>query len=117
MAAGISDSPENLWTFFIARIRANLHMSICFSPVGDGLRSRARKFPALVTCTVIDWFQPWPDEALYKVGANFIADMDLGDQIIRTGIERFLPYSFLTVNAEAVLFKQIECRHVYTTPK
>ena len=26
-----------------------------FSPVGDGLWSRARKFPALVNCTTIDW--------------------------------------------------------------
>jgi hypothetical protein len=30
-------------------------MSLCFSPVGDGLWSRARRFPALVNCTTIDW--------------------------------------------------------------
>ena len=29
----------------------NLHMSLCFSPVGDAMRGRARKFPALVNCT------------------------------------------------------------------
>ena len=51
--AGIQDTPENLWMFFIGRIRKNLHMSLCFSPVGDAMRSRAKKFPALVTCTVI----------------------------------------------------------------
>ena len=28
------DSPGNLRTFFISWIRKNLHMSICFSPVG-----------------------------------------------------------------------------------
>jgi len=33
--AGIQDTPENLWMFFIGRIRKNLHMSLCFSPVGD----------------------------------------------------------------------------------
>jgi len=52
--AGIQDTPENLWSFFISRIRKNLHMSLCFSPVGDAMRNRARKFPALVNCTVID---------------------------------------------------------------
>ena len=30
-------------------------MSLCFSPVGSGLWSRARRFPALVNCTTIDW--------------------------------------------------------------
>ena len=44
----LTDFPENLWTFFISRIRKNLHMSICFSPVGGGMRNRARKFPTLV---------------------------------------------------------------------
>ena len=31
-------------------------MSLCFSPVGESFRQRARKFPALVNNTVIDWF-------------------------------------------------------------
>ncbi|CAK9103509.1 Dynein alpha chain [Durusdinium trenchii] len=52
---GIVDTPENLWAFYISRVRKNLHMSLCFSPVGDGLWSRARRFPALVNCTTIDW--------------------------------------------------------------
>lgn len=73
--AGIPDTPENLWSFFLTRIRKNLHMSICFSPVGDAMRSRARKFPALVNCTVIDWFQPWPKDALRSVGEKFLAEV------------------------------------------
>eukprot|EP00435_Cladocopium_sp_Y103_P017749 s2691_g4.t1 len=74
--AGIQDTPENLWSFFISRIRKNLHMSLCFSPVGDAMRNRARKFPALVNCTVIDWFQPWPMDALYNVGAKFLEPIE-----------------------------------------
>ena len=35
-SAGLLDTQENLWKFFISRIRKNLHMSICFSPIGDG---------------------------------------------------------------------------------
>lgn len=30
-------------------------MSLCFSPSNE-FRARARKFPALVNSTVIDWF-------------------------------------------------------------
>merc|ERR1719387_3042909 len=42
--AGVQDTPENLWSFFISRIRKNLHMALAFSPVGDDMRNRARKF-------------------------------------------------------------------------
>jgi len=34
------------------------------SPVGEGFRRRIRTFPGLVNCTTIDWFLPWPEEAL-----------------------------------------------------
>ena len=36
-----SDSRENCWSWFVSSIKKNLHMSICFSPVGD-MRRRAR---------------------------------------------------------------------------
>jgi len=57
---GIIDNKENCWKFFLDRVRKNLHMSLCFSPVGDGFRNRSKKFPALINNTVIDWFHPWP---------------------------------------------------------
>ena len=53
-------------------------MAICFSPVGENFRQRARKFPAIVNCTVIDWFQPWPLTALLSVARKFTNDVDLG---------------------------------------
>jgi dynein heavy chain len=61
--AGIIDTRENLWSYFIDKVKRNLHVVLCFSPVGDSLRVGARKwFPALVNCTVVDWFQPWAKE-------------------------------------------------------
>jgi dynein heavy chain len=35
---GILDSKDNCWKFFIDRVKKNLHMSLCFSPVGDLFR-------------------------------------------------------------------------------
>lgn len=57
---GLVDSKDNCWNYFINRVKKNLHMSLCFSPVGEGFRQRATKFPALITATVIDWFHAWP---------------------------------------------------------
>jgi len=57
---GLLDNKENCWKFFMDRVRKNLHMALCFSPVGDDFRNRSKKFPALINNTVIDWFHPWP---------------------------------------------------------
>jgi dynein heavy chain len=56
---GINPTPNNIWSYFISRVKKNLHMALCMSP-SDTFRSRARKFPAIINCTVIDWFHPWP---------------------------------------------------------
>lgn len=116
-AAGIVPEKKNCWDFFLSQIRQNLHMCLCFSPVGDDFRNRAMKFPALVNCTVIDIFQPWPRDALYSVGKKFLSDVDLGTEKERQVIEKFLPFSFEAVNKATVDFKMKEGRHVYTTPK
>ena len=72
-------------------------MSLCFSPVGDGFRGRAKKFPAIINCTVIDWFHPWPQDALLSVASKFLADVEMASDEIRAGIEKFMPYSFSVV--------------------
>jgi len=116
-AEGIVPDRKNCWDYFIGQIRKNLHVCLCFSPVGDGFRNRARRFPALVNCTVIDMFQPWPSDALYSVGKKFLSSVDLGTDEERDVIERFLPFSFEAVNKATIEYKKKERRSVYTTPK
>ena len=116
-AAGIVPEKSNCWDFFISEIRKHLHVCLCFSPVGDDFRNRAMRFPALVNCTVIDIFQPWPRDALYSVGKKFLSDVDLGSDKEREVIERFLPFSFEAVNRATLAFMTKEQRFVYTTPK
>ncbi len=82
------------------QIKENLHVILCFSPMAPEFRNRARKFPALVSCTVIDWFQPWPKEALASVGTRFLAkSIYLEGEGVRTGVEQFMMNSFEGVNA------------------
>jgi len=42
-AAGYSGEPDEVWKYFITKIRSNLHCCLCFSPVGGALRTRARR--------------------------------------------------------------------------
>lgn len=119
-AAGIVDTPDNLWDFFISRIKKNLHMSLCFSPVGEQMRNRARKFPGLVNCTVIDWFQPWPAEALFDVGIKFlnpIEELGPDDGVTRAGVVDFFPASFEICGQYSQKYIDVEKRFAYSTPK
>lgn len=55
-APGVADTWENLYAFFLNRVRDNLHMVLCFSPVGDKFSRRAQQFPGLINGCTIDWW-------------------------------------------------------------
>ena len=61
---GGAQTRDNVWRTFVNRVRINLHCVLCMSPVGDSFRIRCRNFAALVNCTTIDWYLPWPAAAL-----------------------------------------------------
>ena len=50
---------------------------LCMSPTGETLRVRCRNFPGLVNNTVIDWFLPWPRQALLAVANSFLSQNEM----------------------------------------
>ena len=116
-AEGVADAKEPMYDFFISKVKRNLHVCLCFSPVGTAFGRRASRFPSLINCIVIDWFQPWPELALYDVAKRFLQEVELGDEDARESIIKFMPFSFGQVNEAAEDFKTIERRYNYTTPK
>ena len=62
---GVAPSRAECMAVFVHRVRDNLHVVLCMSPVGDTLRVRCRQFPSLVNCCTLDWFAPWPESALF----------------------------------------------------
>lgn len=65
---------DNLYDFFIARARSNLHIVLCFSPIGEKFRTRAMKFPGLTSGCTIDWFQKWPQDARIAVARHYLLE-------------------------------------------
>lgn len=72
LAKGMQVTKIAMATEFLNRVRANLHVCIAMSPIGDAFRTRLRMFPSLVNCCTIDWFSEWPQEALLSVARNFL---------------------------------------------
>jgi dynein heavy chain len=70
----------------------------------------------LINNTVIDFFHPWPYEALLSVGARFLEEVEMPTDEVRDAIVKFMPYSFTVVGQESEKIKVEERRYIYTTP-
>lgn len=115
--AGLVDSRENCWKFFIDRVRRQLKVVLCFSPVGSTLRVRSRKFPAIINATSINWFHEWPQEALVSVSLRFLQEIPVLPEAYRESVSRFMAYVHTSVNQISKVYLQNERRYNYTTPK
>jgi len=62
--AGIPDQADKMWAFFLDKMKRNMKIILCFSPVGENMRIKSRKFPGLINATSMDWFHSWPRDAL-----------------------------------------------------
>ncbi|XP_065549401.1 dynein axonemal heavy chain 9 isoform X2 [Lathamus discolor] len=114
---GLVDSKETCWKFFIERVRRQLKVALCFSPVGSRLRVRSRRFPAIVSCVAIDWFQEWPREALESVSLRFLRETEAVEDSLKDSISKFMAYVHTSVNEVSRLYLSNERRYNYTTPK
>ena len=113
---GILDTAEHLQNFFINKVKRNLHMGLCFSPVGDQFRFRARQFPALLSATSIDWFHAWPRDALVGVAQRFLAKIEFPSTEISDAIANHMANVHLSIDTANQEFKERERRYNYTTP-
>jgi dynein heavy chain len=118
--SGFTDS---LYLYFIEKVRKNLHVCLCMSPVGDTLRIRARKFPGIVNQSQIDWFHSWPQTALHNVALNFLKDLPLPEEVttpefdLRDAIAMNMAETHIRIDEINKDFLAKERRRNYTTPK
>jgi dynein heavy chain len=106
----------NMFQQYLGRLKKNIHMVIAMSPLGEIFRARIRRFPSLVTCTTIDWFSEWPEEALLGVGRGQIlaSDVDLGADLDAC-VEMF-KCIHQSVEQKSLMFQEQLSRRNYVTP-
>ncbi|XP_028810290.1 dynein heavy chain 2, axonemal isoform X2 [Denticeps clupeoides] len=113
----IAETPNSMFNYLIERVRNNLHIVLCMSPVGDHFRNRIRQYPALVNCTNIDWFSQWPQDALLEVAERYLDGVVLGNE---EGILSKVASMFVTMHQSVAQFShrmKVELnRHNYVTP-
>eukprot|EP00818_Percolomonas_sp_WS_P004801 CAMPEP_0117449454 /NCGR_PEP_ID=MMETSP0759-20121206/7954_1 /TAXON_ID=63605 /ORGANISM="Percolomonas cosmopolitus, Strain WS" /LENGTH=4456 /DNA_ID=CAMNT_0005241931 /DNA_START=311 /DNA_END=13681 /DNA_ORIENTATION=- len=114
--AGMVENKENCWNYFISKCRDNLHIVLAMSPAGNALRVRCRNFPGLVSSTSIDWFLPWPSQALEAVADRFLQQVDIPEEN-REDIVQHMIKVHLSVGEYSRRFEQELRRYNYVTPK
>lgn len=108
-------SPVALFNLFVQIVREQLHIVLAFSPIGSNFRVRLRKFPAIVNCCTIDWFQPWPQDALLAVATRFLSAVELTDKERTACIDMCQSFHLSTQKLAAQFWNQTG-RHTYVTP-
>ncbi|KAF4011790.1 hypothetical protein G4228_003492 [Cervus hanglu yarkandensis] len=114
---GTGPAKESVWQYFVNKSANNLHIVLGMSPVGDTLRTRCRNFPGLVNNTGIDWFMPWPPQALHAVAKSFLGTNQM---IPAENIEDLVEHVVLvhkSVGEFSKQFLQKLRRCNYVTPK
>lgn len=112
-----STEPAIIWNYFLSQVRRNLRFCLSFSPMGNALRIRTLRFPAILSCTTIDWFRPWSEQALVFVAHKKLAYLISEKADVGKAAEHFIPQAFIGANQLSKVFLREEGRYVYNTPK
>lgn len=116
-AAGKLETREAILQHYVYLVRENLHIVLCMSPIGAGFRTRCRMFPSLVNCCTIDWFNAWPEDALYSVAERmFESQKEIGIGEYVSALSNMCNRMHRTVEIETLRYFSELKRYNYTTP-
>ncbi|XP_053325574.1 dynein axonemal heavy chain 12 [Spea bombifrons] len=108
-------SPLALFAFFVNRCKENLHIVVAFSPIGDAFRNRLRQFPSLINCCTIDWFQPWPEDALERVAVKFLETLEMTETEHQEVVSICKHFHTSAISLSDKFLRELG-RHNYVTP-
>ncbi|KAL8275155.1 hypothetical protein Esti_000905 [Eimeria stiedai] len=107
-AAKMSSDPDALLDFFVSRVKENLHVLLCVSPIGGRIKDYCRH-------TAIDWFFAWPQDALEEIATASLSSADL-DFNAREAIACACSHVHMHAYEEAEAFRQEAKRTSFVTP-
>ena len=108
---------DSVYATFISCVQANLHCVLCMSPVGEAFRRRCRMFPSLINCCTIDWYLPWPQEALADVANRFMNQVENVSDEHKEILAKMCPIIHGSVERYSDKFYEELRRKFYISPK
>lgn len=108
-------SAATLYNYFIEKVKKNLHIVLCMSPIGEAFRARLRQYSSLINCTTINWFQRWPTDALEAVANQFLSDLDLQNEV-KSSIVAMCGFFHQSAISLSDRYLQSLSRYNYVTP-
>ena len=112
----ITPTKTNIFAQYVVRVRRNMHVCLCMSPLGETFRERLRQFPSLVNCSTIDWFTEWPAEALESVGLSALVEAGQVIPANRPGVVQMFKQIHQDVEKKSKEFYDVLRRYNYVTP-
>lgn len=111
-----AETPDSLYSLFVERVRHNLHVCLCISPVGSQFRDYCRVYPALINNATINWFMPWPEDALFEVAKKYTTEqLEFKDAMKLSIAQVFCQMHLNVAEASAKMTNELK-RHTYVTP-
>ncbi|KAG8519328.1 Dynein heavy chain 2, axonemal, partial [Galemys pyrenaicus] len=72
--SGYIDNRQSLLLFFQKRVHRNLHIFMTMSPTEPNFRHNCRVYPSLISSCTIDWYEKWPEEALFHIANSYLRE-------------------------------------------
>ncbi|XP_013102946.2 dynein axonemal heavy chain 8 [Stomoxys calcitrans] len=109
---------DNLYDFFLSSARSNLHIALCFSPIGEKFRARSLKFPGLISGCVIDWFHKWPEDARVAVSRHYLENFEIAcSPMVKENVINIMSWIHETVSEICITYFERFRRTTFVTPK
>lgn len=111
-------SPKALYDLFVSLIREQLHICVCLSPATNKFHEIIRDYPSFLNASTLDWFHPWPDDALIAISHRFLSEDGfefLSKPQTIAAIEMFKQFFITTMKLTDAIFEQNQ-HHIYIAP-
>lgn len=82
---------------FKTYVKRHLHIIIDFSYISNNFKEKVKIYPSIVNCCTVDWFFPWPEDALTSIATYYLSNINIDKKTKNSSIEILKNMHFSTI--------------------